>query len=262
MATVITLDSLRFKGRVLTIEGSADFGGETATLGYQLIPLPSGKPLPALPLTLTNGKFINDNIPLGNGRWKVRLMASPPSGAVEVISPELSVNRVKGRVVLPMGGGELADSPPDPKTLSIADALMRSLYSGAIASASLGNKRAAGANAIMSQMGTLLRLDIIRNRRLIIRAEYDKALKVNVSGGDVFLTLQSQTSAVIYESAELETGNWTFELQGGPNYSRSITGRVGPGNPSDHLVLSASPIEKAGLDAAFSIVMPRSVDGL
>jgi hypothetical protein len=261
---VVSLTKLLFKGRRLTIEGKADFGGEAGTVAYYLDPLPSGTSIGPTPLSVDAAStFTQTNIPIGNGRWKVRVVATPTTGAaVEISSTELSINSLKGRVVLPLGGGEISSSLPETNTLKIVDTYLRSLYSTAISAGTVGNKRASAAGSIVGGMNNRMRLDIYRNRRLIIRAEYSAILNVVNDGTNVFLKLPPTTKAVIYESADLDTGSWTFELQGGPNYSRSITGRAGPGNPSDHITLSASPIAGAGFNADFSILLQRSMDGL
>jgi hypothetical protein len=265
MATpVVNISSLLFKGRRLTLEGTVDFAGGTGTAAFYLDPLPSGTPVGPTPLTLLDGKFIQPNIPFGNGRWKVRVVATPTSDGtpVGVTSSDLVINSLKGRVVLPLGGGEISPSLPETNTLKIVDTYLRSLYSTAISAGTVGNKRASAAGSIVGGMNNKMRLDIYRNRRIIIRAEYNALLSVVNDNTNVFLKLPIAKNATIFESADLYTGNWTFDLQGGPNYSRSIIGRAGPGNPDDHIALSASPLVGAGFDAAFSIVLPRSIDGL
>lgn len=264
MATpVIAIGRLTFKGRSLNIEAAVDFKGDTGTVDYYLDPVPVGTSLGPSPLTVV-GANISQKINVGNGRWKLRLVATASDATTaEVSSAIVTVNRLRGRVVMPLIGGEPTTSAAKPNVLEMGDWAFRYAYGNAIKGAPAGSKRNAGATQIKGILGGKMRLDIYRDKTLVVRAEYGQSMDIINDGTQIALKLRMPTKASVLASADLETGNWRFELQGGVNFTRILRGRVGPGNPGDHLALSASPIAGTGFDASdLAIVLPRAIDNL
>jgi hypothetical protein len=258
---VVNLNVLKLTGNRLNFQGDVDLGSDSGTtLSFFLDPQPSGTPLGPFPLTLAGVAYAQDNAPLGRGKWKVRLVATPTTGpVVEVVSPELSVIAAKCRMVLPVvGGGPGTSAPSD--AVVIADPVTRLQYSVAIAAAAAGVKRLAGAAAIVQAMGNTARLLISRNNQLVLQAEYRTAFTVSNSNGVVAVKPPAVTDNTVFTAADINTGNWTFELQGGFGYSRILRGTVGADGSTKHITLAGSPELGTGFASDFLFVLPAGMD--
>lgn len=158
--------------------------------------------------------------------------------------------------------------PPSVNTVSVPltafaiDATTLSEYSAAINAASIPNKRVAGATSIVNAFKPDYRLYIYRDDVLIIPAQYTGDMGITNDGTNVFITLGVPDSAEATQSADLSTGVWRFELQGGSSYSRVISGSVGSTYSSANLKLSGNPVAGSGLAQNIKFIVPRSVDGL
>jgi hypothetical protein len=143
------------------------------------------------------------------------------------------------------------------------DATTQAAYDTAITGATTGNKRLAAANALVSAFAPDHRMYIYHNNGIVVPIEYTGGLTVVNDGYDIYV----QPSVTIDSSnpvatGDLTTGQWWFELQGGTNYDRVITGTVGNEASGAELQLQSNPAPGQGITSIIKFVMPRSLDGL
>ena len=135
-------------------------------------------------------------------------------------------------------------------------------YTTAIANAPLGSKRAAAANAIVAAMSPVHRLVISRNGAPSITAIYDGNCGVTNDGIDVTVTLGALLGTPTIVAADINSGVWQFQVQGGSGLTRTITGTAGAIDSGAQLTLSSSPDPSKIFTPNFSFVLPHSIDNL
>lgn len=134
-------------------------------------------------------------------------------------------------------------------------------YKAAINAATSGGKRLAGANAIISALSPAHRLRVFRDASVIIDAAYSGNLVATNDGTNVVISLGTLTGATV-ANGDIDTGTWTFEVQGGANYARKLSGTVGKTGSDADLILSGDTAVGDGINPTVSFIVPRSVDGL
>lgn len=134
-------------------------------------------------------------------------------------------------------------------------------YNAAISAAALGVKRMAGAQAIVSDFNPY-RLYIYQENTLVVAIPFSGSMTAADDGTDVTVStgVPDPTDPLI--AADINSGTWHFDLQGGSAYARSIKGSVGPSGSGKMIELSDSPSPGTGMSISFTMKVPRSVDGL
>lgn len=151
--------------------------------------------------------------------------------------------------------------PPTVYTFSM-DNTTTNEYNTAIANAALGSKRIAGANAISNAMTTTYRLYIYQESTLVLPMQFTAPMVVADDGTNVSVSTATPESTDPLVAADITAGTWHFELQGGGGYTRLIKGSVGPVGSGKMIEISDNPSPGTGMTVSFSMIVPRSVDGL
>lgn len=150
---------------------------------------------------------------------------------------------------------------PGPVGPNIFDSATLAEYTAAIANAANGSKRMAGASAIVAALNPVHRLVISRDGVSIAVVNYSGACVATNDGTNVVITLGSASGGSV-ATADIDTGTWTFQLQGGANFARSLSGTVGPAGSGADLILSADTDGSSSFTSTISFIVPRSIDGL
>lgn len=155
---------------------------------------------------------------------------------------------------------------PVPATMPATrlDAATQAEYQTAINAAAVGSKRMAGATAIANAMSNDVVLNIYQNGFVVVPITYSGTCTVVDDGYDVYVqppdTITGSNPNV---AADLTQGQWWFELQGGTNDSRVLTGTVGNETTTAELTLLENPTPGQGVKtSAIKFIMPRSLDNL
>jgi hypothetical protein len=134
-------------------------------------------------------------------------------------------------------------------------------YNTAIASADLGSKRLAGANAIAAAFQPY-RLYIYQENTLVLPLVFTGTMVVADDGTNVTVSTGVPDPVDPLVAADITAGTWHFELQGGAGYTRAIKGSVGPTGSGKLIEISDNPEPGTGMQLSFTMTVPRSVDGL
>ena len=127
--------------------------------------------------------------------------------------------------------------------------------------AALGTKRVAVAQSILTTLQPSHVLNVYRNNVLICGLTFAGDCTVNDDGTNVTVGLGNIASTSTTQSADINTGTWTFAVIGGSSNASKIQGTVGPVGSGANLILSESPSTDHPFDATVSFTIPRSVDG-
>lgn len=146
-------------------------------------------------------------------------------------------------------------------TVADLDNTTGAAYTAAIAGASTGSKRMAAANALVAAMPDAHRLVVSRDGAQIILATFTGGLSITNVSGVISVVLGTLVTSTVADGA-INTGNWTFQLQGGAGYARTISGTVGPSGSGKDLILSGDTQAGDGIDPNISFLLPASLDGL
>lgn len=144
----------------------------------------------------------------------------------------------------------------------LLDATTQDAYSAAITNAAMGSKRQAAANAIVTAMGSVHRLNIYRDGTLIIPATFTGPMTTGTDGINVFVNLGTIATATPIAAGAIATGTWTFAIEGGTGFTRSISGSVGPIGSDVAMTLSDDTAAGYGFAPSLTLIVPRSVDNL
>jgi hypothetical protein len=144
-------------------------------------------------------------------------------------------------------------TPPTNPGSNVLDATTLAAYLNAIAEASLGSKRVAGANAIIVAMGTAQKLTLKRNGIAVLTADYTGAMTQTNNGTNIGVTLPSTFTVGPIAAADVATGTWTGEITGGTGFARKITLPI---------ATDVSTAPGQGFNPTVNLIIPRSVDGL
>ena len=151
-------------------------------------------------------------------------------------------------------GGTVTPPPVTTPTQNIMDATLYQVYRAAIDAAAVGSKRVAGADSVISQMGTAQKLTLKRDGTAILIAGYSGFMTRSTVNNNVVISLNTLGAVSPIVAASNTSGTWTMEITGGTSYARKITLPVAPDaptNPSDGF----NP-------GTVSLVIPASLDGL
>lgn len=147
-------------------------------------------------------------------------------------------------------------------TLSPLDATTQAEYAAAINAATSGAKRAAGAQALITAFGTLQRMTLTRNGVTILTADFTGNLPVYDDGTNIGVGLSTMNSVSAIASGDIDTGTWQAVFAGGAGYARTATLTVGVAGSGKHLTLDADSAAGNGFNPSFTLIVPRSADGL
>lgn len=142
------------------------------------------------------------------------------------------------------------------------DSVTQDEFDAAVASAAVGAKRIAGAEALKTAFAPDHTLRIYQDGQLILPIEYPGGMTVVNDGTNVKITLGIPDSAFVVKSGVLTEGTWTFTLSGGASFSRTLSGSVGAIGSSSNIELSTNPSQGQGFEDAIAFIIPRSIDGL
>jgi hypothetical protein len=156
------------------------------------------------------------------------------------------------------GGGSGNPTP----VLSPFDATTQGEYASAITAATSGAKRLAGANAIIAAFGNAQRLTLTRNGVTILTADFTGSLPLFDDGTNIGVSLSTMTNVSPIASGDIDTGTWQAVFAGGAGYARTATLTVGVAGAGKHLTLTADSAAGNGFDPKFTLLVPRSADGL
>jgi hypothetical protein len=259
----VNLPTVKLKGNKLEFTGSLDNGGDTGlTLNFYLDPQPTGTPFGPFPLTVAGVAYAQSSVAISAGKWKVRIVATPTIGApIIVTTPEIAVSNMKCRLVMPGISGVKVPSPAS-SGIYFGDLLTKAEYSTAVSLAPVGQKRAAGANALINSLGSKPRLFIYQNNVPVILAEYSGLFTMTNDGTNIAVKPAGQMNVTILKAADINQGVWTFELQGGTFYTRSLRGSVGPEGSGKNITLAISTVIGNGFASDYSFLLARAMDGL
>jgi chitinase len=143
------------------------------------------------------------------------------------------------------------------------DSATQNEYDYAANAAPTGSKRLAAAGAIQNAMKPQHRLYIYKNGTLVVPVEYSGDMVIQDDGYDV--TISPSATIVSNDplfASDISQGTWWFEVQGSPDFSRILSGTVGPVGSGADLELDNSPAPGQGFAANVVFVIPRSLDGL
>jgi hypothetical protein len=143
---------------------------------------------------------------------------------------------------------------------------LQTAYDTAIVAAPVGGKRQAAADIIVSMISKPVRLYIYRNGVLVIAVDYgiyglaslDDGYDITVETPDA-LSINTSDPLV---AADINTGTWWYELQGGPEFGNYISGTVGPTDSGAEIEIAESPAPGQGFSSVVQFIMPRALDGL
>jgi len=151
--------------------------------------------------------------------------------------------------------------PPTDYPFSM-DSATTTEYNSAIANAPVGSKRAAGANAIANGISTSYHLDIYQETTLVVSFPFTSLMTVTDDGTNVSVSTPTPELTDPLVTADITSGTWHFELHGGNSNDRVIMGSVGPTGSGKMIEISDNPAPGTGMSVSFSMIVPRSVDGL
>jgi hypothetical protein len=146
------------------------------------------------------------------------------------------------------------------------DAALQATYDTAITVAAAGTKRQAAADAIVTTFTKPIRLYIYRNGVLVIPVEYGiNGLSSRDDGYDVIV--ETPDGLMVDSSdpllpADINTGTWWYELQGGPEFKNFISGTVGGVDSGAEIEIAESPAPGQGFSSVLQFIMPRALDDL
>lgn len=149
-----------------------------------------------------------------------------------------------------------------PTFTPLLDSVTQAEYAAAIQAAPGGSKRLAGANQLIASFGDARRLTITRDGVLVVFLDYTGPLALYDNGIQVGVSLGTVSTVSDIAAADIDTGEWTAVLSGGAGLSRTASLTVGPTGSGKLVTLAASPAPGMGINPAFVLVAPRSVDGL
>jgi hypothetical protein len=193
-----------------------------------------------------NYKFINGQIPV----------LSTTTGMIDALTLIVMSPSV---VLCDFKKGFIPTASPNPSSTLLMDASTLAEYHAAIAAASLGNKRAAGATALINAIGNTPTLTIYRSAVQIVAATFSSGLTTTTDEFNTYVNLGTLSSTGTVVAGDISTGSWTFELKSGTG--RMLVGKVaGPGIVAD-ITLAESTTPTSGFDFDFKLIMPRQIDG-
>jgi len=164
------------------------------------------------------------------------------------------VSRLFGKYLWEGGSSNPPGGGVDPG-LSIMDATLLADYRNAMSGVSLGSKRVAGANAVITDMGTAQRLTLICNGSTVLTADYTGPMVLINDGYNVSLGFSTLSTVSAIAAADRATGTWSMELTGGAGYARKITLAVSAdANTAPGMGFNPTPNP--------ALIVPRSLDGL
>jgi hypothetical protein len=146
--------------------------------------------------------------------------------------------------------------------LSPLDTTTQSEYAAAITAATSGAKRLAGANALITAFGGAQRITLTRNGIVMLTADFTGSLTLYDDGTNIGVGLSTLTSVSAIASGDIDTGTWQAVFAGGAGYSRTATLTVGVAGAGKHLTLDADTAAGNGFNPSFTLIVPRSADGL
>jgi hypothetical protein len=218
-------------------------------------------------LTFGNAfKFSGDTAPVftKSGGTIYRLDLDLITGGQWIITP--FIIQYGGTVTQVTGGGILETlylgypwEGATPIPAALLDAATLAAYRTAYGSATLGSKRQAGVNNLITQFGTSQTLAIKRDGITEFTVSYNTPMVTVNTGTDIGLTLGSVQSISGMTNGDLTTGNWTAVITSGTHV---MTMDVGPAGSGKLLTLSDSTAPGDGLVVSFALIMQRSIDGL
>ncbi|WP_407308411.1 Ig-like domain-containing protein [Acinetobacter sp.] len=142
------------------------------------------------------------------------------------------------------------------------DSVTKTEFKNAVEAAPIGQKRVAGAQALIDAMKPNYHLNIYQENTLVVSIAFTEYLQINNDGADVVVTLGTPDSGNPLVAADITQGTWHFELIGGQDNTRSIKGSVGPVDSGKLMTLSDNPEPGSGLSIVFKLVINRALDGV
>lgn len=255
----VNLTNPVFRGNRFDFAGTADFSGSDGSVVFYIDPKPTGTPLGPYPLTPEGINFAELNLKLGGGKWKIRIVATPTDGDVVIAeSPDIVINEVIARAVMPLVGGAPTTNPVS--NITNINPETHTDYRVAINAAGLGNKRLAAAALIIDQMSNKQRLIIMRDNVRVIIAEYAGLMTVSNESDVVAINTSTMIFSDNLVNADLTSGRWHYRFQGGPNYSVELRGSVGGPASGKNIILSDSPKQSGFFNSTFSFIIPAIID--
>lgn len=192
------------------------------------------------------GTGSGSSLPAGGSDGQVLVKVGATEGAAAWKALEQITDTLFGKYAWEVG----VVTPPD-VSQTVMDATLFSAYQQAVGNASVGGKRAAGANAIIVAMGTAQRLTMKRNGVAVLTAEYSGAMTQVTVGADIAVTLPALQSVSPILAAEITSGTWEMVIAGGANFARTITLAV---------TTDVNTTPGDGFNPTVNLILPRSLD--
>lgn len=157
--------------------------------------------------------------------------------------------------------------PPHTKPTMTLSLELQAGYDSAAANAAMGSKRAAAANYLITQFGSVQKLSVYRDGTVILAYGFSKPMELVDDGYDVYIQPTSDPTGVssydVFTNAPLSTGNWWYELsydQVAP--ARVIAGSVGGVGSGADVILEQDPSPTISYNMDFKFILPRTLDNL
>lgn len=133
-------------------------------------------------------------------------------------------------------------------------------YSTAINEAAVGNKRQAGAEAVIAALQPDSRLSLYQDGILVAQANFSGSPTIAADSFDLWVSMDELTDATVLVAANINTGVWTYVIEGGAGYAHQISGLAGNTTSGNAVTLSESLVLGAEFSITLKLMLPRSLD--
>lgn len=222
--------------------GEPGLPGTGGTGGENVVGLPAGG---------ADGQILTK---VGSSNYAAAWRNAPASsgGGTGGANPEIYIS------IYPWEDGGVVVPNFDP----VLDATSQAEYAAAINGAINGAKRTAGANKLRDIFGSAQRLQLRRDGALLVTVDYTGTLPILNDGIQIGVSLATLTGMSSVLDGDIDSGVWTATLSGGQNYGRTATLTCGPMGSGKMVQLGTDTFPGMGIKPSFSLVVPRSLDGL